>query len=321
MRDKTIPGTEQAYSGWSRCFPSRGGCCTCWKCVASRVLQCLRSCCVTCLLSPLQHYTLRGDRPPPPPPPPPPMMLFVGCLPSQQHASVSQGRICSDNSTCCHTDTEVADPTFYRTQSHYTDTGPTSPRANPTTPGAWQGSHFLSHWYDSTSPGKIPSQARFELRTFRFRGGRLNHLANEAVPATNEENNKGNQLTATEAEVCVTYSLRCFSESRFFLMLLCSLSILPPCSAGGRPRRRTMKASRASTATSSSSSTPARLGEKCLCGTSVCTRPSTLSRVQALERTQVLVCGFPRIHPIVCMHALAFIHIHIHAHKHNSMHK
>ena len=79
---------------------------------------------------------------------------FVGCLTSQQHASVSQGRICSDNFTCCHTDIEVADPTFYLTLSQYTDTGPTSPRADTITPGTWQGSHwsakFLSRWYDST---------------------------------------------------------------------------------------------------------------------------------------------------------------------------
>ena len=68
--------------------------------------------------------------------------LLVGCLTSQQHASVSQGRICSDNFTCCHTEKEVADPTFYLTQSQYADTGPTSPRADPITPGAWQGSHW-----------------------------------------------------------------------------------------------------------------------------------------------------------------------------------
>ena len=43
--------------------------------------------------------------------------LFVGCLTFQQHASVSQGRICTDNFTCCHTEIEVADPTFYLTQS------------------------------------------------------------------------------------------------------------------------------------------------------------------------------------------------------------
>ena len=38
--------------------------------------------------------------------------------------------------------TEVADQTFYLTQSQYTDTGPTSPSADPITPGAWQGSHW-----------------------------------------------------------------------------------------------------------------------------------------------------------------------------------
>ena len=39
------------------------------------------------------------------------IVLFVGYLTSQQHASVSQRRICSDNFTCCHTEIEVADPT------------------------------------------------------------------------------------------------------------------------------------------------------------------------------------------------------------------
>ena len=48
--------------------------------------------------------------------------LLVGCLTSQQHASVCQGRICSDNFACCHTEIEVADPTFYLTQSQYIDT-------------------------------------------------------------------------------------------------------------------------------------------------------------------------------------------------------
>ena len=32
---------------------------------------------------------------------------LVGCLTSLQQASVSQGRICSDNFTCCHTEIEV----------------------------------------------------------------------------------------------------------------------------------------------------------------------------------------------------------------------
>ena len=68
--------------------------------------------------------------------------LLVGCLTSQQQASVSQGRICSDKFTCCHTEIEVADQTFNLTQSQYIDTGPTSPSADPITPGAWQGSHW-----------------------------------------------------------------------------------------------------------------------------------------------------------------------------------
>ena len=73
-------------------------------------------------------------------------MLFVGCLTSQQQASASQGRICSDNFTCYHTEIEVADQTFYLTQSQYTDTGPTSPSADPITPGAWQGSHWSANF-------------------------------------------------------------------------------------------------------------------------------------------------------------------------------
>ena len=72
--------------------------------------------------------------------------LFVGCLTSQQQASVSQGQICSDNFTCCHTEIEVADPTFYLTQSQYTDTGLTSPSADPIIPGAQQGSHWSANF-------------------------------------------------------------------------------------------------------------------------------------------------------------------------------
>ena len=77
-------------------------------------------------------------------------LLFVGCLTSKQHACVSQGRICTDNFTFCHTEIEVADQTFYFTQSQYTDTRPTSPSTDPVMPGARQGSLFLSHWCDST---------------------------------------------------------------------------------------------------------------------------------------------------------------------------
>ena len=74
------------------------------------------------------------------------MLLLVACLTSQQHASVSQGRICSDNFTCCHTEMEAADQTFHLSQSQYTDTGPTSPSADPVTPGAWQGSHWSANF-------------------------------------------------------------------------------------------------------------------------------------------------------------------------------
>ena len=72
--------------------------------------------------------------------------LLVGCLMSQQHARISQGPICSDNCMCCHTEIEVADQTFYLTQSEYTDAGPTSPSADPLAPGAWQGSHWSANF-------------------------------------------------------------------------------------------------------------------------------------------------------------------------------
>ena len=78
-------------------------------------------------------------------------ILFVGCLMSQQHASVSQGRICSDNFTCCHTEIEVANQTFHLTQSQYTDTGPTSPSTDPITPGR------VANW--DSNPGSSALEA------------------------------------------------------------------------------------------------------------------------------------------------------------------
>ena len=79
--------------------------------------------------------------------------------------NVSQGRICFDNLTCCHTEIEVADPTFYLTQSPYTDTGPTSPSTDPITPGAWQGSHWSVHFEVTgmTRPRRNPGTS--EIRT------------------------------------------------------------------------------------------------------------------------------------------------------------
>ena len=66
-----------------------------------------------------------------------------------EDTSVSQGRICSDKCTCCHTEIEVPDQTFYFTQSQYTDTGPTSPSADPLMPGAWQGSPWSAILFKS----------------------------------------------------------------------------------------------------------------------------------------------------------------------------
>ena len=85
--------------------------------------------------------------------------MFVVCLTSKQHASVSQGRSCSDKLTCCHTEIKVADPTFYLTKSQYTDTGPTSPSNDPITPGTCQGRplecQFFFKSLVSLDPGKI----------------------------------------------------------------------------------------------------------------------------------------------------------------------
>ena len=81
--------------------------------------------------------------------------VIVVCLTSQQHASISQGRICSDKSqgricsdkcTSYHKEIKVTDPTLHLSQSQYTDTGPTSPSTDPITPGAWQGSHWSANF-------------------------------------------------------------------------------------------------------------------------------------------------------------------------------
>ena len=100
--------------------------------------------------------------------------LFVGCLMSKHHASVSQGQICTDNFTCCHTEIEFADQTFYLTQSQYIDTRPTSPSTDPIMQGAWQGIHWSANFEVTgmTQPRKIPSQAGFKPRIFRFLGQR-----------------------------------------------------------------------------------------------------------------------------------------------------
>ena len=108
---------------------------------------------------------------------------LVGCLTSQQHASVSQGRICEDKFTCCHTEIEVADQTFYLTQSQYTDTGPTSLSADPITPGAWQGSHWSANFAVTgmTRPRKNPGASGIRTRDLPLSRRTPYHKANEAV--------------------------------------------------------------------------------------------------------------------------------------------
>ena len=92
--------------------------------------------------------------------------LLVGCLTSQQHANVSQGRIYSDKFTCCRTEIEAVDPTFHLTQSQYADTRPTSPSTDPIMPGAWQGSSWSSN-FDVTGmtwPRKNPITSGIQTR-------------------------------------------------------------------------------------------------------------------------------------------------------------
>ena len=85
-------------------------------------------------------------------------LLFVGCFTSQQHDTVSQGQICSDGCTCCHTEIEVADQTCYLTQLQHTDTGQTSPSTDPVSPSTWQGTPIFKSlvWLDpeKSSQGK-----------------------------------------------------------------------------------------------------------------------------------------------------------------------
>ena len=78
-------------------------------------------------------------------------LLFIGCLTFRPHARVSQGRICSDKCTCCHTELEVIDTACYLIQSQYTDIRPTSSSADPITPGGWPGNQqCTSRWVTGT---------------------------------------------------------------------------------------------------------------------------------------------------------------------------
>ena len=66
--------------------------------------------------------------------------LFAGCTITP--VSVFSGLICSDSYTSYHTEIKAVDLTYNLTQSQYSDTGPTSPSADPITLRAWQGNHW-----------------------------------------------------------------------------------------------------------------------------------------------------------------------------------
>ena len=73
---------------------------------------------------------------------------LVACLTSQQHASVSQGRICSENSTCCHTEIEVAIKLSISPSHSILTPGQPVPAcsADPIMPGTWQGNHWSANF-------------------------------------------------------------------------------------------------------------------------------------------------------------------------------
>ena len=87
------------------------------------------------------------------------MNVVVGWL-SQQHASVSQGWICSDSCKCCHTGVEVTDPACLLGILNAS----TSLSADPVMPGAWQGSHWSTKSLVRLSQENIHENARIEPR-------------------------------------------------------------------------------------------------------------------------------------------------------------
>ena len=76
---------------------------------------------------------------------------------------------------------------FYLTQSEYTDNVPTSPSADPITPGTYQGNH-LSAKFEVTGMTRFRkftlSPEGIEPRTFRSRGGRLSPWPCTQTPCT-----------------------------------------------------------------------------------------------------------------------------------------
>ena len=134
---------------------------------------------------------------------------MVGCITSQQHASVSQGRICLDKFACCHTETEVADQALYLTHLRYTDTGPNSPSADPITQGPWQSSHWRVNFQVTgmTRPGKIPRRKRkSNPRSSAFEAPQLPGQRGGLNPGDQNQN----RLSQGNESVFVVVVLLCF---------------------------------------------------------------------------------------------------------------
>ena len=86
---------------------------------------------------------------------------------------------------CCHSETDVADQTFYLTQSQYTDTGSISPSADAITPGAWQGSHWRTSFSVTAliRPGKrSTAKMGIEPRSAAHEAGHLTSTSSPSSP-------------------------------------------------------------------------------------------------------------------------------------------
>ena len=152
VRSTTMTVRSTTMTVWSRTMTVRSRTMTVW----SRTMT-VRSTTMTVRSTTMTVWSRTAELP---------ATCEVAPLTSQQHANVCEGRICSDKFTSCHTEIEVADQTFYLTQSQYTDTGPISPSADPITPGAWQGSHWSASFEVSgmTRPRKNPGASGIRTR-------------------------------------------------------------------------------------------------------------------------------------------------------------
>ena len=144
------------------------------------------------------------------------LLLLVGCLTSHQHASVSQGRICTDNFMCCHTEIEVADPTFYLTQSQYTDTRPTSPSADPIVPGTCQGCHW-----------RITNDLQLDRTKTELRGSRhflskdrQQHHRTDRTKKREVEKGSGRSSILEVGTICVQLALRGVNARTIYLKII-----------------------------------------------------------------------------------------------------